>query len=215
MKKLYRQRVVDKLLIRKLAVKGAILIEGAKWCGKTTTAEQIAKSVLYMSETGKIEQNKQLAVINPKLLLKGEKPRLIDEWQLAPTLWDSIRFEADHADELGLYILTGSSVPADMSDVIHSGTGRFEWLKMKLQQADSAVAQPEPTVVNAAVETVSKSQAKEGRVGDNLQEKTKNVQVCMPISLYKKLAMRKMDTGDTLGSQILQALNFWLNSMEK
>lgn len=85
----------------------------------------------------------------------------------------------------------------------------------KLQQADSAVAQPEPEVVNEAVETVSKSQAKEGRVGDNLQEKTKNVQVCMPISLYKKLAMRKMDTGDTLGSQILQALNFWLNSMEK
>lgn len=84
-----------------------------------------------MSETGKIEQNKQLAIINPKLLLQGEKPRLIDEWQLAPTLWDSIRFEADHADELGLYILTGSSVPADMSDVIHTGTGRFGWLKMR------------------------------------------------------------------------------------
>ena len=85
----------------------------------------------------------------------------------------------------------------------------------KLQQAGSEAAQLESSVVNEAVEAVSNSQAKEGRVGDNLQEKTKNVQVCMPISLYKKLAMRKMDTGDTLGSQILQALNFWLNSMEK
>ena len=131
MKKVYKQRIVDKLLARKLAGKGAILIEGAKWCGKTTTAEQIANSVLYMSETGKIEQNKQLAIINPKLLLQGARPRLIDEWQLAPTLWDSIRFEADHADELGLYILTGSSVPADMSDVFHTGTGRFGWLKMR------------------------------------------------------------------------------------
>ena len=84
----------------------------------------------------------------------------------------------------------------------------------KLQQAGSETAQLESSVVNEAVEAVSNSQAKEGRVGDNLQ-KTKNVQVCMPISLYKKLAMRKMDTGDTLGNQILQALNFWLSSMEK
>ena len=84
-----------------------------------------------MSETGKIEQNRQLATVNPGLLLKGDKPRLIDEWQVAPQLWDSIRFEADHAKELGLFILTGSCVPADMSTVIHSGTGRFGWLRMR------------------------------------------------------------------------------------
>ena len=121
----YKHRIADQLLKRKLAGKGAVLIEGAKWCGKTTTAEQIAKSILYMSETGKIDQNKQLAKINPRLLLRGEKPRLIDEWQVAPQLWDSIRFEADHSSSLGLYVLTGSSVPADMSEVIHSGTGRI------------------------------------------------------------------------------------------
>ena len=127
----YKNRIADRLLARKLAGKGAVLIEGAKWCGKTTTAEQIAKSVLYMSETGKVEQNKQLAKINPTLLLKGDKPRLIDEWQVAPTLWDSIRFEADHRSHLGLFSLTGSSVPADMSEVIHSGTGRIGWLRMR------------------------------------------------------------------------------------
>lgn len=127
----YRQRIADRQLARKLAGKGAVVVEGAKWCGKTTTAEQIAKSVIYMSETGKLEQNIQLAKINPKLLLRGENPRLIDEWQVAPELWDSIRFESDHSGQLGLFVLTGSSVPADMSNVIHSGTGRFGWLKMR------------------------------------------------------------------------------------
>lgn len=127
----YKARIADRLLARKLAGKGAVLIEGAKWCGKTTTAEQIAGSVLYMTEPGRLEQNRQLARISPSLLLSGEKPRLIDEWQVAPALWDSIRFEADHSDQLGLFILTGSSVPADMREVVHSGTGRIGWLRMR------------------------------------------------------------------------------------
>lgn len=84
-----------------------------------------------MSEPGKREQNEQLARLNPALLLRGEKPRLIDEWQVAPKLWDAVRFEADHSPDLGLFVLTGSSVPPDMSEVIHSGTGRFAWLKMR------------------------------------------------------------------------------------
>ncbi|MGM9790884.1 MAG: ATP-binding protein [Candidatus Cryptobacteroides sp.] len=130
MEKVYRNRIADGLLLRKLAGKGAVLIEGAKWCGKTTTAEQIAKSILYMSETGMVEQNRSVASLNPKLLLRGEKPRLIDEWQIAPQLWDSVRFESDHGP-LGQFILTGSSVPADMSNVVHSGTGRIGWLKMR------------------------------------------------------------------------------------
>lgn len=128
---IYRPRIADKILERKLEGKGAVLIEGAKWCGKTTTAEQQSKSILYMSEPGKMEQNIQLATLNPKLLLKGENPRLIDEWQIAPQLWDSIRFESDHRHQFGLFILTGSSVPPDMSKIIHSGTGRFAWLRMR------------------------------------------------------------------------------------
>lgn len=127
----YRPRIADKILERKLKGKGAVLIEGAKWCGKTTTAEQQAKSVLYMSESGRVEQNLQLATLNPKLLLKGENPRLIDEWQIAPQLWGSIRFESDHLHRFGLFILTGSSVPPDMSEILHSGTGRFAWLRMR------------------------------------------------------------------------------------
>jgi len=130
MENMYKKRIADGLLQRKLAGKGAVLIEGAKWCGKTTTAEQIVKSVKYMTETGMVDQNIQLAKLNPKLLLKGEFPRLIDEWQVAPQLWDSIRFESDHGP-LGQFVLTGSSVPPDMSQVIHSGTGRIGWLKMR------------------------------------------------------------------------------------
>ena len=130
MGKEYKKRIADGLLLRKLTGKGAVLIEGAKWCGKTTTAEQIAKSILYMSQTGMVEQNVRLASLNPKLLLKGDIPRLIDEWQIAPQLWDSVRFESDHGP-LGQFILTGSSVPADMSKVVHSGTGRIGWLKMR------------------------------------------------------------------------------------
>lgn len=131
MKKEYRQRVVDRVLKRKLEGKGAILIEGAKWCGKTSTGEHAANSVLYMSDPKEVEQNLHLAAINPEVLLRGARPRLIDEWQLAPKLWDAIRFAADHEGKLGLFIMTGSAVPADMSEVRHSGTGRIGWLKMR------------------------------------------------------------------------------------
>lgn len=129
--KKYRKRIADDILKRKLEGKGAILIEGPKWCGKTTTAEQIAASTLYMDNPEKKEQNITMAEINPKRLLKGETPRLIDEWQLAPKLWDAIRFEVDHRRELGQFILTGSAVPADTKEITHSGTGRFTWLMMR------------------------------------------------------------------------------------
>ena len=129
--KSYRKRIVDDVLKRKLEGKGAVLIEGPKWCGKTTTAEQFAASILYMDDPEKKEQNITMSDLNPKLLLKGETPRLIDEWQLAPKLWDAIRFEVDHRGELGQFILTGSAVPVDTKEITHSGTGRFTWLTMR------------------------------------------------------------------------------------
>ena len=129
--KMYKKRILDEILAEKLESAGAVLMEGPKWCGKTTTSEQIAKSVFYMSEPKKKEQNILFARIQPEKILNGSYPRLIDEWQIAPVLWDAIRYDVDHADELGRYILTGSAVPPDSSEIEHTGTGRFAWLKMR------------------------------------------------------------------------------------
>jgi len=127
----YQQRIADQLLKFKLESIGAVLIEGPKACGKTTTAEQQAGSILYMDDPSEMEQNLQLAQTDIKQLLQGATPRLIDEWQLAPQLWDAIRFEVDHHRNDGQFMLTGSAVPADMSRVKHSGAGRFGWLTMR------------------------------------------------------------------------------------
>lgn len=129
--KKYKARIADKMLSRRLLGSGAVLIQGPKWCGKTTTAEQQAKSVVYMDDPEYMEQNVELANLSPKKLLSGEVPRLIDEWQLAPQLWDAARFEVDHRDELGQFIFTGSAVPVDTIKIHHSGTGRFAWLTMR------------------------------------------------------------------------------------
>lgn len=110
---------------------GGVLIQGPKWCGKTTTAEQQAKSIVYMDDPEYMNQNIDLAGLSPKRLLAGETPRLIDEWQLAPQLWDAARFEIDHRNEEGQFIFTGSSVPVDTDKIHHSGTGRFAWLTMR------------------------------------------------------------------------------------
>ena len=127
----YKKRIADELLKRKLKGKGAVLIQGPKWCGKTTTAEQISGSILYMSNPEDKEQNMSLVDLDPNLLLTGATPRLIDEWQIAPKLWDAVRFEVDHRGEEGQFILTGSAVPANMNEVVHTGTGRFAWLTMR------------------------------------------------------------------------------------
>lgn len=118
-------------MARRSQTAGAILVEGIKWCGKTTTCEQAAKSVVYLDEPEKREHNLLMAKIRPSEILDGATPRLIDEWQQAPVLWDAIRYRVDHAEVRGQYLLTGSAVPSEDSDIRHSGTGRFAWLKMR------------------------------------------------------------------------------------
>lgn len=131
MKNTYKHRIVDELLVRKLAGKGALLLEGPKWCGKTTTARQIAKSVLDLGDTETLKQGRQMMEINSRILLQGETPRLIDEWQTIPELWDTIRSEIDKRGDFSQFILTGSSVPLKAEDSIHSGTGRIGRIKMR------------------------------------------------------------------------------------
>lgn len=128
----YKNRVADGVLAEKLAGKGAVLIEGAKWCGKTTTAEQVAKSVLYLGDKDSQSRNLEIADFKPSRLLEGEKPRLLDEWQIAPKLWDTIRFAVDHTPGMGHFILTGSTVPEEKrSEIDHSGTGRICRMRMR------------------------------------------------------------------------------------
>ena len=131
MKTDYKQRIADRLLARKLAGKGAVLIEGPKWCGKTTTARQQAASMLDLGDSGVLKQSLQMMEISPKTLLQGNTPRLIDEWQTIPPLWDSIRGEVDMRSDFSQFILTGSSVLPMADETIHSGTGRFATIKMR------------------------------------------------------------------------------------
>ena len=127
----YKARIVDNMLKEKLEAKGAVVIEGPKWCGKTTTAMQVAGSILRMDEPRNREANIQMAEIDPGRLLKGDTPRLIDEWQIAPKLWDATRYEVDTRGKEGQFILTGSAVPVESEEITHSGTGRFTWLLMR------------------------------------------------------------------------------------
>lgn len=129
--KQYKHRIYDEILQRKLEAKGAILIEGTKWCGKTTTAEQASSSVLYLANVETQKNSALIAETNPSSLLKGKTPRLLDEWQTIPKLWDAVRFEVDKRGDVGQFILTGSAVPYDSEDILHTGTGRFSWIKMR------------------------------------------------------------------------------------
>lgn len=127
----YKKRMVDNVLLDKLEAKGAVLIEGPKWCGKTTTALQFSNSVIRVDDPNKREINVKLAQMEPSRLLEGETPRLIDEWQIAPKLWDAARYEIDIRSKEGQFIFTGSAVPIETDEITHSGTGRFAFLAMR------------------------------------------------------------------------------------
>lgn len=127
----YKSRIADGILADKLDAMGAVLIEGPKYCGKTTLASRQAKSVLAMSDPDTMEQSIAMANTNIKLLLRGDTPRLIDEWQVAPKFWDAVRNEVDKRGEDGQFILTGSAVPPSYDEIFHTGTGRFAWLKLR------------------------------------------------------------------------------------
>ncbi|MCL2661914.1 MAG: DUF4143 domain-containing protein [Oscillospiraceae bacterium] len=126
----YIERITDKEIKEKMSATGAIVIRGPKWCGKTTSAKQIAKSVLDMQNPDLQENHLELANTKPSLLLEGEKPRLIDEWQIAPKLWNAVRYSVDKISKPSQYILTGSASPVDDS-TMHTGTGRFAFVTMK------------------------------------------------------------------------------------
>jgi len=127
----YKKRIADNLLQDKLDAIGAVLVEGPKACGKTTTAERKAASILYMDDPKSKDAYMKMAQLDINALLEGDTPRLIDEWQLVPRLWDAIRFKVDHREGDGQFILTGSSVPQIKNgDITHSGAGRFGRLKM-------------------------------------------------------------------------------------
>ncbi|MCQ2263879.1 MAG: DUF4143 domain-containing protein [Bacteroidales bacterium] len=127
----YKPRIADTILQRKMQGKGAVLIEGPKWCGKTTTAQQIAKSSLMLGKKSVLEKSRELAEFNPDLLLAGDTPRLLDEWQTIPALWDEVRSTVDERHQLGQFVLTGSSVLPEATETIHSGTGRIGHLNMR------------------------------------------------------------------------------------
>lgn len=125
----YIKRTCDENLKLKLETFGAVHIIGPKWCGKTTTAKQFAKSYIEMQDPDKREMYLETAKIKPSNLLIGENPRLIDEWQIAPNLWDAVRVSVDRRNKSGLYILTGSN-SIDKTSIMHTGTGRIDTLNM-------------------------------------------------------------------------------------
>ena len=129
----YKRRIMDGLLAKKLQAKGAVLIEGPKWCGKTTTAEEVAASKVMLARADAKEHFKNLLGIDTDAALSGEAPMLIDEWQTVPKLWDAVRYTVDHRRKMGQFILTGSAVPDKEAEEEreHSGTGRFAWLTMR------------------------------------------------------------------------------------
>ena len=127
----YRKRVADELLELQLEAAGYVLVEGAKWCGKTTTALQQAHSVIFLDDPANQQLYNQMAEMQTQKLLEGDTPRLLDEWQKYPQLWDACRFVVDRSNKDGMFILTGSAKPVSNDKISHTGTGRVGWVKMR------------------------------------------------------------------------------------
>ena len=126
----YINRIIDDIINVYLDTFGAVLIEGPKWCGKTWTSKYHSNSEFLLEDPKGNFNNKKLAMLNPELALIGDKPRLIDEWQEVPSIWDAVRSKVDETIEKGQYILTGSAT-VDKNTYVHSGTGRIARLKMR------------------------------------------------------------------------------------
>ena len=129
--KKYLPRIADDILKNKLKSKGAVLVQGPKWCGKSTTSVRQSKSAVYMQDPSTKDQNIMLAKANSNLFLEGKTPKLIDEWQIIPFIWDAIRFEVDKRDKFGQFILTGSATPISTKEITHTGIGRITRLTMR------------------------------------------------------------------------------------
>src|SRR6056297_882053 len=128
--KRYLPRIIDSMVQNHLKTFGAVCIEGPKWCGKTWTATAHCQSKILLGDPSGNFQNRSLAKIEPRLVLKGDSPRLVDEWQEVPELWDAVRFEVDERGAKGQFILTGSATPPQKG-ILHSGAGRISTLKMR------------------------------------------------------------------------------------
>lgn len=156
-KEQYRKRIIDKQIEKYLSVFGAICIEGPKWCGKTWTSAYHSTSEIYIGDPSGNFQNRQLAELNPTLVLNGDKPRLIDEWQEVPALWDAVRYKVDQKPDKGQYILTGSSTP-NHKGILHSGAGRIAKLRMRpmslYESGDSSGLISLEKLCNGEMETV-------------------------------------------------------------
>ena len=126
----YKDRFIDEKINRMLGIYGAICVEGPKWCGKTWTSRNHAMSASYIGDPAGNFMNKQLAELDPSLVLDGEFPRLVDEWQVVPGIWDAVRYKVDQTAEKGRYVLTGSSTPI-MKGELHGGSGRIGKIHMR------------------------------------------------------------------------------------
>lgn len=126
----YKKRLIDNKINEYLQLFGAICVEGPKWCGKTSSCLNASKSVYFVGDPKNNFSNRKMAQLDPNIILNGDRPRLVDEWQEVPEIWDAVRFEVDKKGEEGMFLLTGSSTPK-RKGILHSGAGRIAKLKMR------------------------------------------------------------------------------------